>query len=97
MAPTDERGLIFPADDDKSNVLAVLEASNLSALAFVPIADAIERGLRFHFVIPDRWHRNNKATTGSQIPLKLTDGQQIFLHNGPGWQLARAINTENQE
>jgi hypothetical protein len=87
-----ESGLIFRGDDDRTVILAVTEKHNLSALGFVPIDEAIERGLRFHFKIPAPSKPKYRSKGGLlwSFPLELVDGQRIFLNKGPGWRIAQA-------
>jgi hypothetical protein len=90
MAPN-EHQLIFPSKTDKSRVLAVSGGCNGSHLAFVPLRDAIELGLSYHFDI-----RQPKPKDGEWIatPLRLIDGRLVTLYNGPGYKLARVLPAE---
>jgi hypothetical protein len=85
---------IFPNSADTDKVLAVLEESNLSALAFVDRSDAISRGLRYVFSVPD--------VVGSKRPLILDDKRGsgkivVHLHPDSGYLLARAIHLPGDE
>jgi hypothetical protein len=83
---------IFPNSADTDKVLAVLEESNLFALAFVDRSDAIGRGLRYFFFIPD--------IVGSKRLLTLDDKRGsivVHLHPDSGYLLARAIHLPGDE
>jgi hypothetical protein len=82
-----EYGPIFPTNTDKRTVLAVSEESGGSHLTFVPLQEAMERGLSFQF----KMHQpNSKASGFAAIPLQLSDHRYVSLYTGHDFRLAHA-------